>query len=338
VVELRYVVGVDIGATNMRAALADEKGIILKDVKQRTIIGKSAESITRQVVELIKRVVGEKAGKLKAVGIGSIGPLDFRRGKLISPANIPFKEIEIARPVAEEFKVPVYMLNDCTAAALGEKAFGTARNRENFVYITLSTGIGGGAVVDGHLLIGKDGNAVEIGHMVVDFEGRLKCGCGRRGHWEAYCSGRNIPRFVEYWIEKRRKRAEGSMLIKMIKDKKLSSESLFKAARMGDKLAMEVVDEVGRLNAIGFANVVSVYDPELITVGGGMALDNWDLISRPILRDIGRYTINRVPEIRLTDLGEKAVLYGAVALALKPPGLMRGDRWACSRPYKDLAT
>ena len=191
------------------------------------------------------------------------------------------------------------------------------KNTGNLVYITLSTGIGGGAYVDNHLLIGKDGNAVEIGHIVIDFEERLICGCGKRGHWEAYCSGTGIPKLVKMLYKEKRIDLVLSSIWDEIKGDldKITSKMIYDHAKKGDEIALEITDFIGRLNAIGIANIINVYDPEIITLGGSIALKNPKLVLDPINKYINRYIINRKPKIILTPLGEDVVLYGAFALS-----------------------
>ncbi len=171
--------------------------------------------------------------------------------------------------------------------------------------------------VDGKLLIGKDGNAHEIGHITIDHEGKLVCGCGKRGHWEAYCGGSNASNFIKLQLESRKRvEIEGSLLNKISKGEfdNLSSKDLYQSVKKGDKIASDIVNEMGRLNAIGFANITNAYDPELITVGGAIALSNPNLVLNPIKQFIDHYLINRAPRIRITKLGEDIVLYGALAL------------------------
>jgi len=318
------VVGIDLGATNVRVALGSLGRGILKRVEEKTVRDKRAEKLIEQLIKLIEAVAGDGLNEVKAIGIGSIGPLDSKRGIILKPANAPFRDIHIVEALSERFKIPAYLLNDCNAAVLGEKFFGAGKKVENLFYVTLSSGIGGGAIVDGNLLFGKDGNAVEIGHLVVDLEGRLRCGCGARGHWEAYCSGRNIPNFARYLVNEDPERFRGSEIEKLVKEGGLTSEVLFDLAKRGDEHALLIVEEIGKLNAIGFANINTCYDPEIITIGGSVALYNQDLIIPPIIENIGKYTINNVPEIKITPLGGDAVLYGAIALAENPPPQLRG--------------
>ena len=304
-------VAVDLGASKVRVAVGDEDGL-RRWVVEETDRGHGPEGVARQIVGMIR---GHDV-EVEAIGVGSIGPLDLGRGAVVRTPNLPFDEIPVVKPLEEAFDVEVRLLNDCSAAVLGEQHFGAGRGLRDLVYITLSTGLGGGAIVDGHLLLGKDGNAVEIGHLTIDPESELLCGCGCRGHWEAYCSGRNIPNYARLLL---RDRGLGDGPLAQLTGGdpgRMTTELLFRAAGRGDETALWVVERIGEVNAIGFADVVNAYDPELITVGGSIALGNPRLILEPIGRHIDRHLINRRPEIRLTPLGGEAVLYGALALSL----------------------
>ena len=309
----RLYAAVDLGATNIRVAVGDEAGI-RKKIVRRTDTSSGAEGITTQITNMIRTLHVEK---IAAIGVGSIGPLNLDTGCVVDTPNLPFKKISIVNPLSEAFHVPVILMNDCSAAVLGEQAFGAGRGLRNIVYVTLSTGLGGGAIVDGHLLVGKDGNAVEIGHLTIDPASDLVCGCGCRGHWEAYCSGSNIPNYARLLMEG--KEAEGSLLFRLAGGdlEGITTEVLFAAASEGDPLALWIVDKIGEVNAIGFADIVNAYDPELITVGGSIALKNPAPILKPIKENIDRHLINRKPKIRVTPLGEDAVLYGALVLSMR---------------------
>jgi len=303
---------VDIGATNIRVATGDETGLGMK-LAEATDRVSGPEGVSEQIVRMARQL---GLTEVEAVGIGSIGPIDLAKGRIVNTPNYPFKEIPVTGPLREEFNAPVRLLNDCTAAVLGEHTFGAGKGVENLVYVTLSTGLGGGAMVDGHLLIGKDGNAVEVGHLTIDPDSPLTCGCGSRGHWEAYSSGSGIPNFVRMHLQSEDR---DSLIIELAggDEDAITSENLFEAAKRGDASALRIVSELGRVNAIGFADIVNVYDPELITIGGSIALMNPELILEPVRENIDRHLINRKPKIMLTPLGGDAVLFGALALALE---------------------
>jgi len=302
---------VDIGATNIRVASGDRSGL-----RSRLSEGTDRENGPLGVSAQIVRMAHELGmDSMESVGVGSIGPIDIASGSIVDTPNLPFKDIPVTEPLLEEFHAPVSLLNDCAAAVLGERHFGAGRGLENLVYVTLSTGLGGGAIVDGHLLIGKDGNAVEVGHITIDPGSPLICGCGSPGHWEAHASGSNIPNFVKHSL---RDGDGGSLLYELAGGdlEALNAEILFNAAEAGDTAALRVVEELGKVNAVGFANVVNAYDPELVTIGGSIALNNPELILEPILENIGRHLLNRMPRIMITPLGEDVVLYGALSRAM----------------------
>ena len=318
----RLAVGVDVGGTNIRVALGNEKGRIIARISERTEKHRGPEGISRQIARNIRSLIERIGGKkIEGIGIGSAGPLDLKRGGLMKPTNIPYDFVPLVEPLREEFDLPVYLLNDCSAAVVGERFFGAGKEHENLAYITLSTGIGGGIYVDGHLLIGKDGNATEIGHFTIDCEGRLLCGCGKRGHWEAYCSGNGIPNYVRLLLsEEDPDKVKDSLLMRKINGNLnlLTAKILYDCAKAGDPLSLKLTDRIGVLNAIGFACVIDAYDPSLITVGGSIALRNESLVLSPIRKYVGEHARNRVPEIRITPLGDDVVLYGAIAMVFHP--------------------
>jgi len=319
----KIAVGVDLGGTNIRVALGDDEGRILAKFSERTEKTKGPEGISEQIARIIRCLEKKEAktGEIIGIGIGSAGPLDLKRGGLMKPTNIPYDFIPLVEPLEDIFHLPTYLLNDCSTAVMGEKFFGAGKNHENLAYITLSTGIGGGIYVDGHLLIGKDGNATEVGHFTIDYEGKLLCGCGKRGHWEAYCSGNGIPNYVRLLLSQGRfEGVKDSLLMRRISGDldRLTAKILYDCAKAGDPLALELVDKIGILNSVGFACVVDAYDPSLITVGGSISLRNESLIIDPIRRGVKEHARNRVPEIRITPLGDDVVLYGALAMVFYP--------------------
>jgi len=319
---LNYVLAVDLGATYVRVAIASCDGKIVSKAKERVVREGRENAIAKQIIKIYENLI-EKVGKvtIDKIAIGSIGPLDMRKGIIINPPNLPFEKIVLKDPLKEYFKADVLVLNDAVSAAWGEKHFGLGRDVENLAYITLSTGIGVGVIVNGKLLLGKDGNAHEMGHAVVNYDSPFKCGCGRIGHWEAYASGRNIPRFAKYLAQTMFKELLNKSILKSkIVNNTLEARDVFEAAKKKDPLALKIIDELGKVNASGFANVINAYDPELITVGGAIALNNpKELVIDPILKYLDMYVVNRVPKIEITKLGDDIVLYGAVAAAINPP-------------------
>jgi glucokinase len=294
------IIGIDIGATNIRVALASDSGNILKLYSEKT-----------DRLNLMEQIYGkiDALGDFAGIGISSMGPLNSRTGMILNPPNIDVSNVKIVELLKKRYGKRCYLLNDCVAAVLAEKAFGEGKEFENLVYVTLSTGIGCGAIVDGRIILGKDGNAHEVGHFVVDSESKIKCNCGGYGHWECYCSGKNMPKFARYLLETDYKQEKTAL-----RDAKdgLTSELLFKLAE-SDKVASEIIDRIGRINAAEIESIVNAYDPELITIGGAVALNNEGRIMKPILDHIKEYRYLRRPKIAITPLGNKIGICGAVA-------------------------
>ncbi|MFD1585755.1 ROK family protein [Halorientalis brevis] len=306
--------GVDLGATNVRAVVADDDGTILGEDRRGTPQGPGGIAVTEAVLDSL-RTACETAGadptEIRAVGIGSIGPLDLAAGEVQDPANLPetIDRIPLTGPVENLVESDqVYLHNDTTAAVIGER-FHSDRNPDDMVYLTISTGIGAGVCVDGHVLTGWDGNAGEVGHLTVDPAGRLVCGCGHAGHWEAYCSGSNIPHYAEFLAE-----TEGVETEMAVADPNFTAADVFAAAG-GDPLADLVLERVTEWNVIGVANVVHAYAPLAIYVGGAVALNNPEQVLDPVRDRLDDAVVSNVPDLQLTNLGDDVGVKGALASA-----------------------
>jgi len=305
--------GVDLGATNVRAVVGDSDGEVWA-VDRRQTPQDSGIAVTEAVLGTLRGAcdaAGVAPGRLAAVGIGSIGPLDLAAGAVSDPANIPAVDrVPLTGPVENLIDGAVYLHNDTAAGVIGER-FYADRNPDDMVYLTISTGIGAGVCVDGRVLAGWDGNAGEVGHQTVDPTGRLTCGCGAAGHWEAYCSGQNIPRYARYLHEQESFETRLDPTADAF-----TAPDVFAAAANGDPLAAAVVDRLARWNTQGIANVVHAFAPLVIYVGGAVALNNPEQVLDPVRDRLAERTMVNVPEIQLTTLGDDVVVKGALASAV----------------------
>ena len=307
--------GVDLGATNIRAIVADDDGTVLASAKRPTPRGPSGIAVTEAVLRALReasREAGVNPRSLTAAGIGSIGPLDLAEGTVEDPANLPdaIGTIPLTGPVEKLIgSENVYLHNDTNAGVIGER-FYSDRNPDDMVYLTISSGIGAGVAVDGRVIDGWDGNAGEVGHFTIDPQGLRTCGCGHDGHWEAYCSGNNIPKYAQLLYEE-----EEWVTDLPIEDPDLSAVDVFAHVKTDD-FARHVIDQVGHWNAMGVANIVHAYAPIVVYVGGAVTINNESLVLDPIRERLGDMVMSNIPDVQLTTLGEDVVVRGALASAM----------------------
>jgi glucokinase len=313
-------IGIDIGATFLRAGLFTGDGRLVRKIKREF----PREGFSEALKSLVIDIAGGRVDSVVAVGVGSIGPLDLLRGSVVNTPNAPIKNFEIARPI-RELGLKVILANDAAASAWGEYVLGLGRGFDNILYITISTGLGGGVIVDGNLLVGKDGNAHEIGHIVVDYSSRVRCGCGGIGHWEGIASGANIPRsFAEYVKERGLCGDIGSWLCEELSAGRYPKpEDIFKHYYIGDPVASKYIDDyLMVINAAGIASAINVYDPEILILGGSVALNNREVFIRGIGRYLDKYLTVRRPKIVFTGFEDNVGIYGAAALAIRTPSTL----------------
>jgi glucokinase len=305
---MRYSVGIDMGGTWIRAAVGTEEGTVLKKVTVPVDPLADNTSIINQLESLILEVSCESLGEINGIGIAAAGKLDLKTSTIVFSPHTSIRALPLGT-LSERLKKPVTLLNDGVAAALAEWRLGAGKGHDNIVYVGIGTGIGGGVVVDGHLVLGKEGNAHEMGHMIIDAGGAIECDCGGRGHWEAYTSGSGLPRLSRLLAQSFV--GNTPFLQKSLRGK-VEAREVFEYAKNGDNFALCVVREATRLNAIAIANLVNLYDPSLISVGGGVALKNQAFVVSPLQPYVERFSFNSPPKIVPSPLGEDAPLLGSI--------------------------
>ena len=316
------VVGVDLGGTYIRAALADEGGALLERRKVETLAREGVEAVVGRIVWAVEEV---SEPNVAALGICSPGPLSSRTGIVYSPPNLyGWSDVPLAGMLEDRLGIPVFLGNDANAAALGEFAYGAGRGYRHVIYITVSTGVGGGIISDGRLLEGQRGAAGEVGHVIVEPGGPL-CGCGNRGCLEALISGTAIARQAREALAAGRESAIGSLA--ETDPHGVTAEVVVRAAREGDGLAGELLETAGRRLGTALLGLVHVFDPQVIVVGGGVT-NAGELLMKPArdamfagLMPIFKEGLEVVPP----ELGADAGLYGAVALARRTAGVRVED-------------
>jgi len=308
----QVVIGVDLGGTNMRTALLSPDGLILDRHKVSTHATEGWKQVVARLVENIVRYQKIAIGKgltVAAVGVGAPGVIQMDSGIVVKSPNFPdWNNLPLKEVLEKALNVPVFIENDANAAALGEQWLGAGRDINSMILLTLGTGVGGGIVLNKQIWQGADGMAGEIGHMTLVPDGRL-CGCGNTGCLEMYASARGI---VQSYRE-----AVNSSGIAMVAE--LSSEQIYQAARDGETVACKVMKDMGRMLGIGIANLINIFNPQMIVLGGGVK-DAWQLFINATQEEVMRRAF-KVPAERTkivpSLLGDDAGMVGAAAVALQ---------------------
>jgi glucokinase len=310
----KVVAGIDIGGTNISIAVAETGGEVLSKRKLPTQSSLGPFSALDRMSEALEKMLAEEPSNLEAIGVGSPSPIDVRRGLIMSPSNLlEWSEFPIVDLLKDRFGVPVKLENDANAAAVGECIYGAGRGHKDIFYLTVSTGIGGGLIINGELYHGVSTAAGEIGHTIIQPDG-IECNCGSRGCLETICSGVHIARRTR----ERLQNGEASILSAMVSDTdSITARTVVDAVRQGDPLATAIWDETCHFLAIGIANVVTLIAPEIVIVGGGVASAG-DLLFVQ-LRERVPHFVSMVPADKINivpaQLGTESGLYGAVAIA-----------------------
>lgn len=313
-----FTIGIDLGGTNIVAAVVDEKYNIIAKAKTPTAVPRSAELIFDDIAKVCKEAV-EKAGltmdDISSVGLGtpgtvnSDGVIEFANN--LNFDNVPAKDMIIER-LGDK---PVYVANDANCAALGEAYAGCGNGAKNFIAVTLGTGVGSGVIVDGKIVTGVNNAGGECGHMVIVVDGEA-CTCGRHGCWEAYASATALINQTKKAMEQ----YPDSVMHQLAKEEgKVSGKTAFDAMRRGDIAGIKVVDQYIKYVACGIINLVNALQPEIICVGGGICNEGETLL-RPLRRYIEaeRYSVYSKIQTKIlkAELGNDAGIIGAAILGV----------------------
>jgi glucokinase len=311
------VLGIDIGGTKLAVGVATPAGELLAERREPSEAREGPDAMIGRATRMAREAVDEAGmdlGDVTAIGIGCGGPLDPRRGIVHNALNNPgWVDVPLVARIEAELGRPAFLDNDANAAALGEHRFGAGRGVDDLVYLTISTGVGGGLVLGGRLYQGDNGNAGELGHIAVQVLGGRPCHCGSIGCLEAYCSGTNIAaRFLEAVA------ADGGASVLRGRGE-VTARDVVDAARAGEALARRVWDETTMLLGGGIVSIVHAFNPRLVILGGGVTLAG-DLLFDPVRRIVTERAMPWLAEgmqIVPAQLGDRVGVLGAVAVALE---------------------
>jgi glucokinase len=275
----------------VRVALARSDGRIVASVKTKTYLLETAQGMVDWAAAEIDRHRGRE--KVRSITIAAPGPIDLKRGVLVNPPNLPWENVPLVAMMSRATGARVQLANDADMAGLGEYHHGAGRGTKNMIYITWSTGVGGGLIIDGKLHRGAHGTAGEIGHMIIDPNGPLDS-CGQRGCLEAFIGGKSIAR-----------------------ETGLTAAELFTAAALGDRVAGALVERAARYMGIALISLTNALDPEMFVIGGGISR-SWALVQPEMVATLKSSPFikpARRPRLRRARLGDRAGQVGAVEWA-----------------------
>ena len=316
-----YRIGIDFGGTNIAVGLVDEE---LKVVRKASLPTKKGErhpdEMVADMATLCRRLVEEQGidfSKVASIGIASPGVVNSKTGVVEYYCGMEmnhYKMADLLSSLLDGYR-PIYMENDANAAALGEVKAGAAKGANNALMITLGTGVGGGIVIDGKIYSGFNFAAAELGHTVIEKDG-VPCACGRKGCWEKYSSASGLIRMTK---EKMEERKDSLMWTLCPEIDKVSGRTAYDAAKKGDEAALEVVAKYQDYLAVGLANMVNIFQPEVLLIGGGVCGEGDYLltpVNAQVMEEQYAKTSARKTKLAIAALGNDAGIVGAAALGL----------------------
>lgn len=313
-----YYIGIDLGGTNIAAGVVDESGKVIHKDSVPTLRERNYEEILKDMAMLSIKVAKD-AGldiekDIKSIGVGSPGTPNSKDGILIYANNLKFRNVPIRGEIQKYINLPVYLENDANCAALAESVAGAAKGVEHSVTVTLGTGVGGGVVINEKVYSGFNYAAAELGHMVIVSQGE-QCTCGRKGCWEAYASATAL-------IEQTKKAAvehPESIINQLVNGdlSKVNAKTAFDAKRAGDETGTKVVEQYIRYLGEGILNIINIFQPEIIVIGGGVSKEG-EYLLQPLREFVatGSYSKEEVPQtqIKVAVMGNDAGIVGAAML------------------------
>lgn len=314
------IIGVDLGGTRIRAARLDTNLQILKRVETLTRAAQGLEATLDRIKEQIRQVMPEDSSAVMGIGISAPGPLNPLTGVVVAPPNLPgWHEVPLGDILRHEFNVPVYVGNDANVAVLAEVMRGAARGFRHAIYLTVSTGIGSGMIVDGRLLLGREGLAAEAGHMIMLVEDRVST-------LEKEAAG---PSMAAQAV-KRINAGETSLISELVSGdlSKVTGSTVGQAAQRDDALALSIVERAGKIVGMGIVSLLHIFNPEIVVIGGGVS-NLGDLIFRPMREAIEKHAIDaaywRDLRIEAAGLAEDVSIIGAAVLVATHGGARKID-------------
>ncbi len=318
-----YRIGVDLGGTNIAAGIVNENFEILVQDSTPTLASRPGEEIVADIAKVCKNLCNKMnitEADIASVGIASPGIVNDNTGEVVFAGNLGFRQFPLIPILRKYLNVAeIHIENDANAAAWGEAIAGAAQGSSSSLMITLGTGVGGGVIFDGKVLKGFNAAAGELGHIVIE-EGGRPCTCGRFGCWEAYSSATGLINMTKEKLAECEKTGRKTKMTELVAERgKVNGRTAFDAKRMGDEAASEVVDQYVRYLVCGLTNMVNIFEPEVLSIGGGVSNEGQyllDLINDEVHRQRFGSGLVKGPDIRIAKLRNNAGIIGAAVLGM----------------------
>jgi glucokinase len=320
--EKKPVLAIDLGGTKIIAALVSPQGQVMSKENYPTLAKEGPSAVIDRIFSAIDHLLeagNTKLSQLHGLSIAAAGAIDPERGVVTSSPNLAgWHDVPLRDIVSSKYKVKACLINDASAGALGEYEFGAGKGVSNLIFLTVGTGIGGGIIINGSLYLGPSGSAGEVGHTTIDVNGP-RCSCGNIGCLETLASGTAMAGEAIRRIS----RGERSVLTEMVEDKldNITAELVGMAAQGGDSLALEVISQAATYLGVGMVNLVNIFNPEMVIVGGGVA-QMADLLIEPARQVVEERAFKlsaQAVRIVPTQLGDEAAVLGAAVFAYGQP-------------------
>jgi len=314
------VLAIDLGGTKIITAIISSNGQVMAREYQLTLADESPQSVIERIFSAIDHLLSQRdmdSSQLASISIAAAGAINLDKGLITSSPNLPgWHDVPLRDIIKERYRVNTFLINDGSAAALGEHRLGAGRGVSNLIYLTVSTGIGGGIIINGKLYSGESGSAGEIGHMTIDVNGP-RCNCGNIGCFEVLASGTAVAKEAIRRISQGERSSITEIVGGKIED--ITAEKVGAAAQEGDALALEVVSQAATYLGVGMVNLVNIFNPEMIIVGGGMS-NMGDLLLNParqVVKERAFQLSAQAVRIVPAQLGEDGGVLGAAVFAFE---------------------
>ena len=309
-----YWLGIDLGGTNIATGVVDENFNILGRGKVKTDTSKGSDAVADDMAKAVEMAIkdsGVNPTEIVAMGIGSPGAIDPENGIVLRAANLNFKDLPLCQMLKDRTGYDFYIENDANAAAYGELLAGAGKGKKHFIAVTLGTGVGGGIIIDGKIYSGAQHAGGEIGHTVIIHNGE-KCSCGINGCWEAYASASALIRQTKFAMI-RNKESVMWDIAKTLEN--VNGITAFDAMRKGDKAGTDVVSQYIEYVAVGVLNMINIFQPEVLCIGGGISKEG-DTLLNPIKKYVADkcFAGAEKTQIKAATLGNDAGIIGAAFL------------------------